>query len=149
MFQGKGVAQSVLQQPRGPIPHTQGVLTSGQLQNITFHAPHSATQLSANPNSMLPTQIHIKNATGGSLQPGKPVSVSVSGGVNVNKLGMQPMSITLPFVTGGGELGGQQHAVFLSSGGDDGQKAASLHLQTPDLNAHTNTHPSPSNPLIS
>lgn len=131
VFQPKGVAQSTLQQQtRGTIQQASHIFTGAQLhhQNFTFQAPSSSNltnQISANASPVLPsqlTQLQMKNS-----------SLHKTG--TLNKLNMQPVSITIPFVTqntlGGVEMGGQQHGhtIFITS--EDAQKQG-IHLQPTD-----------------
>ncbi|KAH3893047.1 hypothetical protein DPMN_017186 [Dreissena polymorpha] len=139
VFQSKpGLGQPVLQQAR--TSHSANILPSTQLHthNLTFHTTTNMagipSQISANPNSMLPGQIHIKNNL---LQ--KP-----GGALSVNKMGLQPVSINIPFMTGlgGGDMQTQQRTLYITS--DDPQKR-SLQIQKSDLQANS----SPSNSIIS
>lgn len=133
VFQPKGVSQSALpQQTRGTVQQASHIFTGAQLhnQNFTFQTPSSSTltsQISANASQVLPnqlTQLQVKNS---SLQKAS----------TINKLNMQPVSITIPFVTqnnlGGVEMGvgGQQHGHTLFITSEDAQKQG-IHLQQPD-----------------
>lgn len=131
VFQPKGVSQSALQQQtRATIQQASHIFTGAQLhnQNFTFQTPSSSNltnQISANASSVLPsqlTQLQVKNS-----------SLHKTG--TLNKLNMQPMSITIPFVTqnnlGGVEMGGQQHGHTLFITSEDAQKQG-IHLQPTD-----------------
>lgn len=133
VFQPKGVSQSGLpQQTRGSVQQASHIFTGAQLhnQNFTFQTPSSSTltnQINANASQVLPnqlTQLQVKNS---SLQKAGTIS----------KLNMQPVSITIPFVTqnnlGGVEMGvgGQQHAHALFITSEEAQKQG-IHLQQMD-----------------
>lgn len=133
MFQPKGISQSaVVQQARGAVQQTSHIFTGAQLHNpnFTFQTPSSAAltnQINVNTSQVHSnqlTQLPVKNS-------------GLHKTSTINKMNMQPVSITIPLVTqnsiGGVEMGmgGQQHGHTLFIRSEDAQKQG-IHLQQMD-----------------
>ena len=135
VFQSKGLSPLGLQRGTSHQSH----IPASQPQSFSFTSPvanSSANQISASQVFTTQfTQLQMKNSNIHNKQTG-------------NKLTMQPMSLTIPFVSqaslGGVNVVGQRptHALFITS--EEAQKQG-IHLQTAEQQAQN----SPSNTIIS